>query len=82
MKKFSKLSSVLALGAAVCMGSAIAAEPLTVVSWGGAYSKYQQQAYSDPFTATTVPEIVDGDKRNSKIKTVLYKNSQHYKLSR
>ncbi|MBR9869391.1 MAG: ABC transporter substrate-binding protein [Oceanospirillales bacterium] len=62
MKKFSKLSSVLALGAAVCMGSAIAAEPLTVVSWGGAYTKSQRQAYSDPFTAKTGIEIVDEDK--------------------
>ncbi|MBU2966970.1 ABC transporter substrate-binding protein [Amphritea sp. 2_MG-2023] len=62
MKKFSKLSSVLALGAAVCVGSATAAEPLTVVSWGGAYTKSQRMAYSDPFTAKTGIKIVDEDK--------------------
>jgi putative spermidine/putrescine transport system substrate-binding protein len=62
MKKFSKLSSVLAIGAAVCASVAIAAEPITAVSWGGAYTKSQRAAYSDPFTAKTGIEIVDSDK--------------------
>ncbi len=44
------LTSVVALTAA---GIAYAAETLTVVSWGGAYTKSQIEAYHKPFTEKT-----------------------------
>lgn len=62
MKKFSKLTSVVALSAAFCVSAATAAESLNVVSWGGAYTKSQRLAYSDPFTAKTGIKVVDEDK--------------------
>ncbi len=63
MKKFSKLSLVLALSAAVCAPTVSADDKqITVVSWGGAYSKSQRLAYSDPFTEKTGIVVVDEDK--------------------
>ena len=37
------------------------ADPLTVVSWGGAYTKSQVEAYHKPFTEKTGIEIVSAD---------------------
>ncbi|WP_119166487.1 ABC transporter substrate-binding protein [Algihabitans albus] len=37
------------------------ADPLTVVSWGGAYTKSQVEAYHKPFTEQTGIEIVSAD---------------------
>ncbi len=45
------LTSAVALAAAA--GIAYAAETLTVVSWGGAYTKSQIEAYHKPFTEKT-----------------------------
>jgi putative spermidine/putrescine transport system substrate-binding protein len=62
MKKFRKLSTALVFGTVAFVTAASAAEKLTVVSWGGAYTKSQRMAYSDPFTAKTGIEILDEDK--------------------
>jgi len=62
MKKFVKLSTALAFGTAAFVTAASAAQSLTVVSWGGAYTQSQRQAYSDPFTAKTGIKILDEDK--------------------
>lgn len=47
--KFTTFVAVgaIALGA---MASSASAESLTVVSWGGAYTKSQVEAYHKPFT--------------------------------
>ncbi|SME88680.1 putative spermidine/putrescine transport system substrate-binding protein [Tistlia consotensis] len=55
-------TTVLAVGlAAFVAGAAKAAEPLTVVSWGGAYTKSQVEAYHKPFTKKTGIPIVSAD---------------------
>ena len=47
IKSSAVLFSLLTFGA----GSALAADALTVVSWGGAYTKSQLEAYHKPYTA-------------------------------
>jgi len=47
----------LALAGAVLAGSASAAESLTVVSWGGAYTHSQVKAYHEPFEKQTGIEV-------------------------
>ncbi|MEO1989223.1 MAG: extracellular solute-binding protein [Martelella sp.] len=42
---------ILASAATVAMGNAALAEDLTIVSWGGAYSASQDNAYHQPFMA-------------------------------
>lgn len=42
-----------ALMAAVAAPATVAAEPLTVVSWGGAYTASQARAFHEPFTERT-----------------------------
>ncbi|WP_323783775.1 extracellular solute-binding protein [Thalassovita sp.] len=55
-------SSVLALAA-----GAVAAEDMTIVSWGGAYSKSQQKAYHEPYTAKTGINIINDDSSNEAV---------------
>ena len=62
MKKTLKLSTALVLGSLAAATAAQAADTLTVVSWGGAYTASQRGAYSDPFTAKTGITILDEDK--------------------
>ncbi len=62
MKKTLKISTALVLGSLVAATAAQAADTLTVVSWGGAYTASQRGAYSDPFTAKTGTTILDEDK--------------------
>ena len=45
---------------AFCRGSAVAAE-LTVVSWGGAYTKSQVEAYHKPWMAQSGHSIISED---------------------
>lgn len=52
---------VLATGSLVLTITA-AAQELTVVSWGGAYTESQQRAYSEPFAAMKGITIIDEDK--------------------
>ena len=55
-------AAVVALSAAVyAAGPAAAADALTVVSWGGAYTKSQVEAYHKPFTAKTGTPINSED---------------------
>ena len=44
-------SAIIAGGLALCASSAYAGDALTVVSWGGAYTKSQIEAYHKPYTA-------------------------------
>lgn len=60
--KLSKLLASSAIGAAIALGSVAAhANDLTVVSWGGAYTKSQVEAYHKPFTAKTGINILSED---------------------
>lgn len=62
MKLFNKLVPVTA-GIALALGavSAQAAESITVVSWGGAYTKSQVEAYHKPWIAATGNQIKSED---------------------
>jgi len=63
MKIRSMTSAVALLGVAVGLayGPAVAAEALTVVSWGGAYTNSQIKAYHEPFTRETGITINSAD---------------------
>ena len=50
------VASVLSIAAA----PVLAAE-MTIVSWGGAYSKSQLKAYHEPYTAKTGVTIINDD---------------------
>ena len=58
-----KLKTVLigAVSAVAITGTALAAESITVVSWGGAYTKSQVEAYHKPWMAKTGNTIVSED---------------------
>lgn len=65
MKKTIKALSALTLGVALAntamMNTASAADSLTVVSWGGAFTQSQVEAYHKPFAAKTGTQIVSED---------------------
>ena len=46
-------SAALVLSTGVTFADGHMADELTVVSWGGAYQKSQQRAYSEPYAADT-----------------------------
>ena len=48
-------------GAALLSGSLLAADTLTVVSWGGAYSMSQRNAYYEPFMKETGHVILEDE---------------------
>ncbi|WP_127112570.1 ABC transporter substrate-binding protein [Shimia sediminis] len=52
--------TALAISAALVAPSAFAQE-MTIVSWGGSYSKSQQLAYHEPYTAKTGITIINDD---------------------
>ena len=58
MKLIKTLLAVSALS--VAAGSALAQE-MTIVSWGGAYSKSQLKAYHEPYSAKTGVTIINDD---------------------
>ncbi|MBY4675628.1 polyamine ABC transporter substrate-binding protein [Marinobacterium arenosum] len=60
MKKTIKALSALSLGFLLA-NPAQSADRLTVVSWGGAFTKSQVEAYHKPFTAKTGIEILSED---------------------
>lgn len=60
MKKTITTLSALSLGL-IMANSALAQDKLTVVSWGGAFTKSQVEAYHKPFIAKTGVEIVSED---------------------
>ena len=53
-------TSILALAAATVAGTAVA-EEMTIVSWGGAYTASQKNAYHDPYSANTGVTIINDD---------------------
>ena len=64
MKNFRKSVSLAVAGAALGMVAAtpaLGAEALTVVSWGGAYTRSQVKAYHEPFTKKTGIKINSED---------------------
>ncbi|MGH1576731.1 ABC transporter substrate-binding protein [Planktotalea sp.] len=65
-----KLKSVLLATALGSVGFAASAAEVTVMSWGGAYTKSQVEAYHKPFTAETGVKVnsVDSDNPATPIK--------------
>ncbi|MEM9205650.1 MAG: ABC transporter substrate-binding protein [Pseudomonadota bacterium] len=55
------LKTAIAAAVAMTLGTAAHATDLTVVSWGGAYTKSQVEAYHKPFTAETGTNIISED---------------------
>ena len=56
-----KVTTLLAAGLAAAVGVANAADTITVVSWGGAYTKSQVEAYHKPWIAKTGNKVVSED---------------------
>ncbi|MEX0759058.1 MAG: ABC transporter substrate-binding protein [Tistlia sp.] len=54
-------TTALALALGGLAAGAASAESLTVVSWGGAYTKSQVEAYHKPYTEKTGVEIISAD---------------------
>jgi len=64
MKSFRKSVYMAVAGTALGMVAAtpvLSAESLTVVSWGGAYTRSQVKAYHEPFTKKTGIKINSED---------------------
>ncbi len=59
MRGMGWLALVSGLGLAAWAAPAAAQDSLTVVSWGGAYQKSQQEAYFKPFVATAKAKIAE-----------------------
>ena len=60
MRSYSKKLTML-LGATALVATSASASDLTVVSWGGAYTKSQVEAYHKPWMAKTGKSIVSED---------------------
>ena len=58
MKTTKTLLATTALAAVA--GGAVAQE-MTIVSWGGAYTKSQQRAYHEPYSENTGVTIINDD---------------------
>ena len=56
-----KVTTLLAAGLAAAVGVANAADSITVVSWGGAYTKSQVEAYHKPWMEATGNKVVSED---------------------
>lgn len=71
MSKITKVATGVALATTVGVGASVIAQDLpecencgdsmTIVSWGGAYSKSQLKAYHEPYSAATGTEIVNDE---------------------
>jgi len=71
MSKTTILAAAVALTGTLGLGASVSAadmaecencaDALTIVSWGGAYSKSQLRAYHEPYTANTGTEIVNDE---------------------
>ncbi|GGE51997.1 extracellular solute-binding protein [Actibacterium pelagium] len=59
-------SIVIATALATVAGGAMAQE-MTIVSWGGAYSKSQLKAYHEPYSAKTGVTIINDDSSNEAV---------------
>ncbi|MCL6416826.1 ABC transporter substrate-binding protein [Aestuariirhabdus sp. Z084] len=60
MKNTIRKLSIASVGILLCT-NALAKDSLTVVSWGGSFTKSQMEAYHKPFTNKTGVEIVSED---------------------
>lgn len=60
--KTTTVAGVAALGLLAAPTSALSAESLTIVSWGGAYEASQQKAYYEPYSEMTGTKIVQVSK--------------------
>ncbi|MEM7257686.1 MAG: ABC transporter substrate-binding protein [Pseudomonadota bacterium] len=56
-----RVTTVLAAALAASVGAANAADTITIVSWGGAYTKSQVEAYHKPWIAQTGNFVVSED---------------------
>ncbi len=56
-----RVTTVLAAGLAAAIGTVNAADTITIVSWGGAYTKSQVEAYHKPWIAQTGNFVVSED---------------------
>src|SRR3546814_10160111 len=62
MKKQLGLASLLLAGTVLTGGEvAIAADSLTIVSWGGAYSTSQREAFYTPYAKETGIQITEAE---------------------
>jgi len=71
MSKILKVATGVAFASTVVVGASVNAQDLpecencgdsmTIVSWGGAYSKSQLKAYHEPYSAATGTEIVNDE---------------------
>ena len=70
MSKRLILSTALAAGVAFAASAALAQGEVNVMSWGGAYTKSQVEAYGKPFTAQTGIKVnwIDADNPATPIK--------------
>ena len=59
--KASLVAGAVFAAASMTSPLALAADPITVVSWGGAYTKSQVEAYHKPFTAKKGINIISED---------------------
>lgn len=59
MKKAALISLTVVAGSGLLAAAVVAARPLTVVSWGGAYQEAQKQVYFEPFRAATGVDMID-----------------------
>ncbi|MCV6824546.1 MULTISPECIES: extracellular solute-binding protein [Halocynthiibacter] len=62
-----KYSKYLMSVAAVALAGAATAEEMTIVSWGGAYSKSQLKAYHEPYSEKTGITIINDDSSNEAV---------------
>lgn len=61
-----KLTTLMTAASVAALATgAMAADTLTAVSWGGAYTDSQVKAYAEPFTAKTGVEILQEDKSSN-----------------
>ena len=60
-------SAALAATAGMPMADGHMAKEMTIVSWGGAYSKSQLRAYHDPYSAMTGVKIINDDSSNEAV---------------
>ena len=61
------LTTALVAPAAFADGHGHMADEMTIVSWGGAYSKSQKNAYHDPYSEKTGVTIINDDSSNEAV---------------
>ena len=60
-------ATALSLAAGMSFAAAHMADELTIISWGGAYSKSQLLAYHEPYTAMTGVTIINDESSNEAV---------------